>query len=411
MKCAWLVLPLALISLLQGCSRDAAPFEPKAVPARPLTAHEIVLARNSNDFGWRLVQKMAGEEGQKNSFISPLSVTLALAMAYNGAGGETETAMRTTLGFPELSRDELNSALSGLSSLLLELDPKVKFQIANSIWYRQGVQVNSDFIARNQLAYDATVKPLDFDSPQAPSIINDWASDKTNGRIPKVIDSIDPDLMMLLLNAIYFKGDWTTEFDPAETRPDHFYLSDSSGFPCRMMQLTADLPYYENDLFQAVDLPYGDGKFAMALFLPKTTLDDLTSRLDNAAWEEWHTLFVRQQGTLQLPKFKLACDVTMNDALKAMGMAVAFDDHSADFSGISTIWPLFISYVKHSSFVQVDEEGTEAAAVTVVGVGTTSIGGPSGFFMRVDRPFLAVIHDHHSKTALFVGRIFRPEWN
>lgn len=412
MKRPWLVLPLALLFILSGCSRDASPTDPRDnPPARPLTAHESALARDSNEFGWRLVQRMALEEGQKNSFISPLSVTLALAMAYNGAGGETEQAMRTTLGFPDLSREELNAALSGLSSLLMGLDPSVQFRIANAIWYRQGLQVKPDFIERNRLAYNATIAPLDFNSPQAPSIINDWASNKTNGRIPRVIDTIDPDLMMLLLNAIYFKGDWTTEFDPSETRPDRFFLADSSQASCQMMQLTDNLPYFENELFQAVDLPYGDGQFAMALFLPRTTLEDLTSRLDNVAWDEWHSRFSRQRGTLQLPKFKLAGDVTMNNALKAMGMAVAFDDHRADFSGISTMMPLFISYVKHSSFVQVDEEGTEAAAVTVVGVGTTSIGGPGGFFMRIDRPFLVVIHDHHSRTALFVGRIYQPEWN
>ncbi|HQG46913.1 MAG TPA: serpin family protein, partial [bacterium] len=266
-------------------------------------------------------------------------------------------------------------------------------------------------ISRNRLAYNATIEPLDFNAPQALSIINDWVSNKTNGRIQKVIDTIDSDLMMLLLNAIYFKGDWTTEFDPAETRPDHFFLADSSQTSCRMMQLTETLPYFENELFQAVDLPYGDGPFAMAVFLPRTSLDDLISRLDNTAWEEWHARFNRQKGTLQLPKFKLSCEVIMKNALKAMGMAVAFDDQRADFSGISTMMPLFISYVKHCSFVQVDEVGTEAAAVTVVGVGTTSIGGPGGFFMRIDRPFLVVIHDHHSRTALFIGRIYRPEWD
>ncbi len=412
MKNTWLVLPLSLLLILAGCSREASPTDPRDnPPARPLTAHEITLARNSNDFGWRLAQRMALEEGQKNSFISPLSVTLALAMAYNGAGGETESAMRTTLGFPGLSREELNAALSGLSSLLTDLDPSVQFRIANAIWYRQGVQVMPDFIERNRLAYNATIEPMDFDSPQALSIINKWAGDRTNGRIPKVINTIDPELIMLLLNAIYFKGDWTTEFNPAETRPDHFILADSSQTPCRMMQLTDTLPYFENELFQAVDLPYGDGQFAMAVFLPKTSLDDLTGRLDNSAWEEWHSRFSRQKGTLQLPKFKLSCDVTMNNALKAMGMAVAFDDQRADFSGISAMMPLFISYVKHSSFIQVDEEGTEAAAVTVVGVGTTSIGGPGGFFMRIDRPFLVVIHDHHSRTALFIGRIYRPQWD
>jgi serine protease inhibitor len=406
-----LSLVLSLLILAPGCSRDLSPTAPrKNPPARPLTAQEQSLARTSNTFGWSLFQTVASEEGQKNTFVSPLSVTLALAMAYNGAANETETAMRSTLGFPQLSREEVNTALSGLSDLLTSLDYSVKFQIANSIWYRQGVQVEPGFIERNQLYYHAPVQALDFASPRAVASINDWASKNTNGRIPQVIDRIDPEMIMFLLNAIYFKGTWSAEFNPKETHGDLFTLADGSQSSCRMMQQTNDLFYFENELVRAVDLPYGDGQFSMAILLPKTNLDDLTSRLDAAAWEEWHPLFVRQAGTLYLPKFKLSYEVMMNAALKSMGMAIAFDDQKADFSGISASADLFISYVKHCSFVQVDEEGTEAAAVTVVGVGTTSIGEPSGFVLRIDRPFMIVIHDHHSQTALFIGRIFQPVW-
>jgi serpin B len=398
--------------LLFGCARDFLPTAPLTnTPARPLTTQEKSLAQTSNAFGWRLLHAMAAEKGEKNLFISPLSVTLALAMAYNGAGGETESAMRTTLGFPELTRDEMNTALSGLICLLTGLDYSVKFKIANSIWYRQGLPLESDFIERNQLFYRATVLPLDFTSREAITTINSWANDNTNGRIPRVIDAIDPDIMLFLLNAIYFKGDWTTEFDSKETREEPFILADGSQTACRMMAQTTDLAYFENDFLQAVDLPYGDGQFSMAILLPKTDLDDLTSRLDAATWSSWHSLFVKQKGTLYLPKFKLSCEMMMNQALKSMGMAIAFDDQMADFAGISTSVRLFISYVKHCSFVQVDEKGTEAAAVTVVGLGATSIGEPTGFVMRVDRPFLVVIHDHHSQTALFIGRIFQPEWS
>ena len=402
---------LLLLGFSLGCSRDFSPTAPrKNLPARQLTALEKSLARTSNSFGWSLFQTLAKQEGHKNLFISPLSVTLALAMAYNGAENETELAMRTTLGFPQATREEMNAALSGLSGLLTSLDYAVQFEIANAIWYRQGLSVEAAFVERNQRWYQAPVRALDFASPRAVGAINDWASAHTKGRIPQVIDRIDPEMMMFLLNAIYFKGTWSAEFDPKETREDIFNGADGAQSSCRMMQQTSDLFYFENEQIQAVDLPYGDGNFSMAIVLPKTDLDDLTSQLDAADWEEWHRQFVKQAGTLQLPKFKLSYEVMMNSALKSMGMAVAFDDQRADFSGISANSRLFISMVKHCSFLQVDEEGTEAAAVTVVGVGTTSIGEPHGFILRVDRPFILVLHDHHSQTALFIGRIFLPEW-
>ncbi|HNW59512.1 MAG TPA: serpin family protein [bacterium] len=400
-----------LLLALWGCSRDFSPAAPREnPPARPLTTPEALLARSSNDFGWRLFTHVAGESGEQNTLISPLSVTLALAMAYNGAGGETESAMRTTLGFPESARDEVNTGLLGLTDLLTHLDYGVKFQIANSIWYRQGLPVAADFIERNRTFYAASVQPLDFSAAGAPAVINAWASKNTNGRIPHVIDGIDPDIMLLLLNAIYFKGSWTTEFAPTETRQEPFTRADGSAIPCRMMRQTATLGYFENDVMQAVDLPYGDGHFAMTVILAKNGLSTLPLPQDAATWEAWHARFVQQNGTLYLPKFKFSGELMLNSHLKALGMPVAFDDQRADFSGITMAMRLFISYVKHCSFIQVDEEGTEAAAVTVVGVGTTSIGEPTGFLMHVNRPFLVVIHDHHSKTALFIGRIYQPEW-
>ena len=403
---------LAVLIAGLGCSREFTPTGPgKNPPARPLTTQEKILAQSSNTFGWNLFQNLSREEGLKNSFISPLSVTLALAMAYNGAGGETETAMRTTLGFPDLSRAEMNTALSGLAELLTSLDNRVQFRIANSIWYRQELQIETSFVESNQLYYQATIQPLDFNSAEAIVTVNAWASQNTNGRIPRVIDRIDPDLMMLLLNAIYFKGDWADKFDADETQEEPFILADSTQTTCLMMRQSATMAYFENELFQAVDLPYGDGNFSLAVFLPKTDLADLTQHLNASSWQEWHARFFQQKGTLMLPKFRLSYETALNQTLKSMGMAVAFDDQHADFSGISRNLKLFISYVKHCSFLQLDEEGTEAAAVTVVGVGTTSIGEPTGFLMQVNRPFLMIIHDHHSETALFIGRIFHPEWS
>lgn len=414
MKTMMCALGIALFLLVAGCSRDMAPVSPpddiQRGPARELTSLEKSLVQSSNDFGMRLFQETSLAAADKNIFISPLSVTLALAMTYNGAAQATETEMRNVLGFPEMTRQELNISLAGLSSLLTGLDKKVNLQIANSIWYRMGLPIENDFVQRNQDFYDAQVRALDFNSALAPKTINDWISDKTQGRIQDVVKSIDADLMLFLINAIYFKGTWTFEFLPKDTRDDLFYRTPENPLPCKMMAQSTDLAYYENDLVQMVDLPYGDGQFAMAIILPKTTVTEVANAFTATNWQTWHNSMTNEPITLHLPKFKMNYDVLMNPMLQNMGMKLAFDPNQADFSDICKTLPLFISYVQHVSFVQVDEEGTEAAAVTVVGVGTTSAGGSNHRMVRVDKPFIFVIHDHHSHTALFIGKIFAPEW-
>lgn len=414
MKTTLCTLCLTVVLLLSGCSRDLSPVSPPETPgngpARELTALEKSLVQSSNDFGLRLFREIAHTAPQGNLFISPLSVSLALAMTYNGAANATEAEMRTTLGFPDVNREALNSSLSALSSLLVGLDDRVGLQIANSIWYRQGLVVESDFVQRNQYYYNAQVRALDFSAPSAPKTINDWVSAQTHGRIPEIIKTIEPHLVMFLVNAIYFKGTWTYEFLPKDTRAESFYTTPATPVTCNMMAQSADLAYYENDLLQMVDLPYGDGQFAMAIILPKTTLAGVIAAFTAQNWQAWCAGLSKQGVTLQMPKFKLSCEVTLNDMLQQLGMHQAFDPFQADFSGICGNVPLYIDWVKHLSFVQVDEEGTEAAAVTVVGVGATSAGGPTYRLVRVDRPFLFVIHDHHSQTALFIGQIVAPQW-
>jgi serine protease inhibitor len=297
-----------------------------------------------------------------------------------------------------------------LIELIVGLDPKVTSLIANSIWYRTGLSVKTEFSNVNKSYFNAEVTALDFSDPGAPAVINAWVNKNTNGRIPNIIDSISPEIVMYLIDAIYFKGTWTTQFDPKHTHDDAFQLIDGSSKPVRMMMLKDTMQYWENDDFQAVDLPYGNGLFSMSIVLPKrgTQVDEIVADFTGENWGQWVGAFRDKHGTLELPRFKLAYELQMNSVLQALGMGVAFEACCADFSGIADVSPerLFISEVKHKAFVEVNEEGTEAAAVTSVAIGKTSVG--DSFSMKVDRPFLFVIREHHSNAIIFAGKIMAP---
>ncbi|MBC7186321.1 MAG: serpin family protein [Calditrichaeota bacterium] len=390
--------------LVVHCTRDFS-VEPVQSQVRELTPLEKHLTEADNRCGLKLFAELAKEESGKNVFISPLSVALALGMAYNGAAGTTEAALRHTLEFGELSGEEINSSFQSLLSLLSQLDPSVTMQIANSVWYRLGFSVEQEFVRLNQTYLNAEVRGLDFDSPTAPGTINAWVNDKTHGRISSIVDRIDPLTMLYLINAIYFKGTWTRKFDPDLTRDDQFTAADGALVPCRMMAQEGEFSYFEDEEVQAVDLPYGNRMFSMVVVLPKggVSLQALSGTLDAERWNQWMGRFATRKGSLQMPKFKLAYEASLKRALAALGMAEAFSD-TANFTRINPRGGLYISEVKHKSFVEVDEKGTEAAAVTAVVIGVTSV-DPSFFVMRVDRPFLFAIRERHSGAILFIGRI------
>ncbi|MCR4439563.1 MAG: serpin family protein [bacterium] len=391
--------------LVLHCTRDFS-VEPVQSQARELTPLEKHLTEADNRFGLKLFAELAKEDLGKNVFISPLSVALALGMAYNGAAGTTEGALRHTLEFGELSAAEINSSFQSLLSLLSQLDPSVTMEIANSVWYRLGFAVEQEFVRLNQTYLNAEVRSLDFASPAALGIINAWVRDKTRGQISSIVDRINPGAMLYLINAIYFKGTWTREFDPDLTRDDQFTAADGSMAPCRMMAQEGEFSYFEDEEVQAVDLPYGNRMFSMVVVLPKSgvSLQALSGALDAERWNQWMGRFATRKGSVQMPKFRLEYEASLNRALAALGMAEAFTVR-ANFTCINPQGGLYISEVKHKSFVEVDEKGTEAAAVTAVVIIRVTSVDPSFFVMRVDRPFLFAIRERHSGTILFVGRI------
>jgi len=367
----------------------------------------------SSNFAFKLYSQLLKQNTNTNLFVSPTSVSLALAMTYNGAEGKTREAMARVLEIEGLSLSEVNSAFAELQRPP-NADPKVQLKIANSLWPKQGFTLKPDFLDRTRQYYGAKVTSLDFNSPAAPGAINSWVKEKTDNLIDSIIDRIEPDKVLYLINAIYFKGQWKTEFEKDKTKPDQFHLTNGQQKEVQMMSQSGSYLYYEGKDFQAVSLPYGEGRISMFLFLPAkdTTLNDFHKNLTPAEWERWMQSFRFTPGDVSLPRFKVEYEVTLNDTLKALGMTEAFDPAQADFSGLAKLMPnqrLFISEVKHKALAEVNEEGTKAAAVTSVGVALTSISiPPKPFVMKVDRPFFFVIRDNATGSLLFMGSIVDP---
>ncbi len=401
---------LVVVLLLHagGCSDDGTgPGDPILELPRALTAAEVSLIAGSNTFGLELARQMVERDERPNIVLSPLSASMALGMTLNGAVGETFEAMRSTLGFGALSLQEINDAYHGLIDLLVELDPEVEFRIANSVWANADVPFHDSFFQSVTEGFDARVETRDFRASSTLGEINGWVDEKTNGRISRILDQLDPDLVMLLLNAIYFDGAWTTRFDPDETRPRDFYRADGSVVSVQMMSLDdVTLPLVRTADFSAVELPYGGGAYSMVVIVPQPLADAraFLAALDETQWESiLGALTPSDLDVVSIPKLTLSYDVLLNEPLKDMGMDVAFHA-GADFTGMSPEGDRFcIDFVRQKTFLEVDEEGTRAAAVTAVGVGVVSFNG-----IVADRPFVFAIRERLSGTILFMGLVGDP---
>jgi serine protease inhibitor len=408
-------IPIVLVLILlaaSACTKQVTePTEP--VLPRALTEQEEGLITSGNLFGLKLFRAVSIADSGKNLFLSPISVSMALGMTLNGAAGETRTGMEQALELAGLTEAEINASYHSLIDLLSGLDRKVIFEIANSIWYREGFPVAPAFVTLNQTFFDAVVRALDFADPGAAGTINGWVDSKTHGKIPEVIESpIEPAVVMFLINAIYFKGDWTWQFEADKTEDRTFHLSGGGSVEVPSMQLAGDLPVFTDEELTAVDLPYGNGFYSMTVLLPgeETDLETMIAGLDAARWQGIVAgLAEHAVGLLQLPKFKLEYKIQLKEVLSALGMATAFSPGQADFSRMVTSpLDLFISQVIHKTFVEVDEEGTEAAAVTVVVVELTSVGPDQKLNIVVDRPFVFVLRERLSGTILFIGKYLGP---
>lgn len=374
-----------------------------------LRSAEKEMVQSDQQFAFDFFAHVFEEEAlddDKDFMVSPLSLSMALSMTRNGAAGETEKAIQRTLQMGNYTGEEINSYYKKLKEALLKTDPTTKLSIANAIFANKRVVVHADFLKNNQSYYDATVQSVDFSDSATAGLINNWASDQTNGLIKKVIDRTDAFDLMYLLNALYFKGIWATQFDAKNTIDKPFIREDGTTIQVEMMWQESRFLYAEDQFLQMVQLPYGNKAFSMMVLLPKEgTLTDIVSVARESNY--WHGLKSAMREAvvdLSLPKFKTEYSKKLNDVLTNMGMEIAFTD-GADFTGITDI-PAKISFVKQDTYISTDESGTEAAAVTTVVMELTSMPAPpKKVIFNAERPFIYIIQENSTGAILFMGAV------
>ncbi len=403
---------IALLLILTALLQLAGACRPGGEPAYAEPADHVDprLVEANTDFAFNLFHILLKETPGQNLFISPAGVSLALAMTYNGAAGDTAAAMAEVLRFGEMELEEINAAFADLRTILQNPDPKVELALANSLWARQGKEFYEDFLQRNHDYFGAEVTELDFDLPDAAATINRWVVQQTAGKIKDLIEApIHPLTVLFLINAIYFKAVWTEPFDPVQTREIPFTLPDGSSKEHPVMFREGQFRCLEQEGFQATSIPYGKTqRIGIYVFLPESgqNLESFYERLTPEAWNSWMDQFQETEAYIGLPRFKFEYEASLNEPLKAMGMEIAFNDSAADFSRMKPVPPrMFIAEVKHKTFVEVNEKGTEAAAATSVEI--TEESSPT-FCMIVDRPFFVSIVDHKTGSLLFMGSVTDP---
>lgn len=367
------------------------------------------IVSSSNQLGMDLLPIIDADDNG-NTFISPTSLFMALSMVYNGADGVTKTEIAKVLQSEGIDVDEMNQANASLMSILHRDSEEIQLTIGNSIWLNENYQFQDQFAQDNQDYFNAEIQEIDILDSTSVDTINDWVSNSTNNKIKKIVaNPLDNDLLAILINAIYFKGDWQHPFDKSQTKKGTFYLKEGTTKEIQLMTLNEEVAYLETEDFQAVSLPYGEGEMSMNVFLPKEhyTLQEFQTIFTYENLKEWNLNFNEQDGTILLPKFQLEYEVLLNESLEELGMPSAFYKDDADFSKmITTNKPVWISKVKQKTFIDVNEEGTEAAAVTSVEMVVESATEP--FKLEVNRPFFITITDEKTDAILFMGSIFNP---
>jgi serpin B len=401
-------------TLLVGCASEQAqtpvsPDEPLTALPRELSSAEQRVVESANEFAFALFARAAADTDGANLVLSPLSASMALGMVLNGATGQTRGEMESALRLAGLDPSSINAGYRDLVGLLTGLDAEVELDIANAIWARQGVPFEQTFLDTVVTYFDATVRTLDFDDPASADVINDWVSEQTRDRIEKMVEEIDPMAVMFLMNAIYFRGDWTRPFDPERTRPAPFTLADGSTVDVPMMDMDeAEHSFaHMDDGTTLIDLSYSRGAYSMTLVLPPAGQGamQLAAGLDRARWDTMiAALDSVDRIMLRMPRFTLEHERVLNDDLRALGMQRVFTD-DAELDALSrTVTDLYVHEVKQKAFIAVDEVGTEAAAVTSVEVRVTSM--PPHIFL--DRPFVFAIRERLSGAVLFLGVVGDP---
>lgn len=406
MKKTMILFTLCMSGTILCACQSADEPTPKLPDAQPIELRLAEKVETDNMFALDLFKTTYTNTSDANLFISPLSISMALSMTLNGAAGATAEEMQMALRAGGYSLEQINEYNQSLREALIAVDPSTQIAIANSIWYRNGFTVKNAFLDINRKRYDAEVSALNFDSPDALKTINGWCAKQTQDKIKTIIDYIPDDAVMYLINAVYFKGIWQSEFKKSDTRKEDFHPDTGARTSVDMMRQTQTFNYTSDETAAWIELPYGNNAFSMIVILPnegKTTAD-VAGLLDNDTWNLKMTQLFSQEIILHLPRFKTECEYKLQETiLPGMGMKLPFSD-KADFGGISD-QSTYISRVIHKTFVDVNEQGTEAAAVTAVETGVTSVGPSQPVSFIADKPFLFAIREKSTGVILFMGKI------
>jgi serpin B len=387
-----------------------------AAATHAAAAAAVDVAAADNAFGFRLLKAVQKTSPSGNIVLSPVGAALDLSMALNGAEGQTRQEMLAALSLSGLDLGAINAANAQLIKVIRTPAKNITSSVADSLWVdSRRATLRPDYAKQTQAWYDAEMADLDFSSPSAANRINSWASKETQGRISRVIDRIDPADLALLVNVVYFKGQWTHKFDKAQTQQRDFTLAGGSVKQVPRMAQSGHFDYFETPQMQAIRLSFGEGDLVMEVLLPakSSSLGALEAELTLEHWTGWQAQYAPRSGKIELPRFELKSNYRLNEPLQTLGMKRAFHSEGAQLTGMfsaassqPSAGRFFISSVLQSTYWTVDEEGSEAAAATTTGIRTTAVVRP--FQMNVDRPFFCAIEDRRSGALLFIGAIYDP---
>ncbi len=367
---------------------------------------DLSFVEGNKAFAFDIFREINAEDRDQSVFISPLSISTALSMTYQGARGTTKDSMAEALGYKEIDIEGLNESYKNLLLYLMQDDSKLQLSINNSIWIREGNEVAKDFLAVNRDAFNSYIAEVDFTKENSIKEINKWIDDATKGKISEMVQyPVSEDTLMYLINAIYFKGDWTNKFDIKNTFSSEFVQGDGNKQQADMMSKTGKFDYSAGNDYEVVRLPYGDGNTAMYCILPNEGIE-INEFIELMSIEKWDEIkkgiSTRNDVLVQIPRFKLQYGIKeLENSLTKLGMGEAFSDF-ADFTGIRE--NVAISSVLHKAIIEVNEEGSEAAAATVVEVGVTSA-MPNPITFIANRPFMFIIANDETDTILFMGKL------
>ncbi|MCA1756480.1 MAG: serpin family protein [Bacteroidales bacterium] len=401
-------IAIILLQIAGGCAKDEDPVYPDTPQPVELNPVQLKIVEADNSFAIGILKKVsASEQEPGNIMISPLSISYALTMTANGASGATRDSMLSVLQFSNLSMEDINSSYMELTDKLINLDKRVTVKLANSVWVENRLSPKTSFMTILEKYYSAEVREFSVTDPGIVAVINGWIADATNNTINHVLDEISQETVMMLINAIYFNGKWKYKFNAEETSSMPFYRSNGTTVQADMMKQNLTIPVAFFEDYSIAEIPYGQGNFVMDVILPAAGnhVTEITANMDNEFLNNALAAMNPAEIDLYMPRFTYEFRTELNDILDEMGMGIAFDPESADFSNISDD-DLYIDKAIHQSFIKNNEEGTEASAVTVITIGVTSIGETR--VIKLDRPFIYFIRESETNTILFAGITGNP---